>query len=339
MQVMAGATHGGAEGFFERLVIALGATDVDQTVVIRGNPGRISRLRSAGIEVTDLPFGGWFDFSTKPALKRLIHDVRPDIVLTWMNRATAAVPAGSHVHCARLGGYYDLKYYRRCRHLIGNTPDIVDYLVRNGWPGERAHYLPNFVEEETAKPLDRAVFETPKDVPLALALGRLHANKAFDTLLNALALVPDVYLWIAGEGPEEAALKARAQQPDIAGRVRFLGWRDDVPELLAAADMLVCSSRHEPLGNVVLEGWAQGVPVVATASQGPGKTIAHGDTGLLAPVDDANALGAEMARLAADTALRERLAEAGLAALRRSFGKEAVVGKYLAFFDRVRERR
>jgi hypothetical protein len=47
-------------------------------------------------------------------------------------------------HVARLGGYYDLRYYRRCDHLIANTRDIVDYIVRSGWAAERVHYLPNF---------------------------------------------------------------------------------------------------------------------------------------------------------------------------------------------------
>jgi len=336
---MAGARHGGAEGFFERLTSALAGTGAEQTAVIREDRERASRLRAASVDPVELPFGGFFDFRTKPALRRLIADRHPDVVLSWMNRATKLTPRGSFVHCARLGGYYDLKYYRNCHHLIGNTQDIVDYLVKQGWPRERAHYLPNFVEERMADPVDRAAFDTPADAPLAVALGRLHTNKAFDTLLEAVALAPGVHLWIAGEGPEEAALKARAAQPDLAGRVRFLGWRDDVPALLAAADMLVCSSRHEPLGNVVLEGWAQGVPVIATASQGPGATIVDGMSGVLTPVDDAEALGAAIDALAGNAARREVLAEGGREALRRSFGREAVVKQYLDFFERIAETR
>ena len=65
----------------------------------------------------------------------------------------------------------------------------------------------------------------------------------------------------------------------IADRVSFLGWREDVPELLANADFLVCPSLHEPLGNVVIEAWSAGLPVVATASDGPAGLIETGSAG------------------------------------------------------------
>ena len=98
----------------------------------------------------------------------------------------------------------------------------------------------------------------------------------------------------------------------IAERVRFLGWRDDVPALLAAADILVCPSRHEPLGNVVIEAWAAGVPVVATASDGPAGLIDDGESGLLVPLPGrpgggAAGLAAAIERLCRDPALRARL--------------------------------
>src|SRR5262249_27760205 len=162
---------------------------------------------------------------------------------------------GDFVHVARLGGYYNLKYYRDCDHLIGNTRDIVAYLVDHGWPSERAHYLPNLVAAERAPPVPRASLDTPLGVPLALALGRLHPNKGLDTLLTALAMVPDLHFWLAGEGALRAALEGQARSLGLAARVRFLGWRDDPAALLAAADLLVSSSRREPLGNVVIEAW------------------------------------------------------------------------------------
>lgn len=334
---MAGADHGGAEAFFERLVAALHRAGQEQTVLIRANPRRAERLRAQGLEVTELPFGGALDFRTKPGFRRLIGDFRPQIVLTWMNRASGFCPAseGRFVHVGRLGGYYDLKYYRRCDHLIGNTEDIVSYLVAQGWPAERAHYLPNFVAAETAAPLPRAQVETPEGVPLIVALGRLHPNKAFDVLLDALAKVPDATLWLAGEGPLRRDLEARAEGLGIAGRVRFLGWRDDAAALYAAADVFVCPSRHEPLGNVVIEAWAQGVPVVAAASQGPAKLIDDGENGLLAPVDDADALATAIRRLLADKALSARIGAAGRAAFLSRFTEAAVVERYRAFFDRV----
>jgi glycosyltransferase involved in cell wall biosynthesis len=252
-----------------------------------------------------------------------------------MSRATQLCPRGDFVHVARLGGYYDLKYYRRCDHLIGNTRDIVTYLVRAGWPEDRAHYLPNFVPEMTAPAIDRASLKTPGAAPLALALGRLHENKGFDVLLEAVARAPGLFLWLAGEGPLRAALEAQAARLEIASRVRFLGWREDAGALLAAADMLVCPSRHEPLGNVVIEAWAAGRPVVAAASAGPAALIRDGETGLLVPLEDADALAQAMTRLAQDGTLRSQLAAAGRAAHAAEYSEATVVAQYRRFFERV----
>lgn len=335
MQMMAGAKYGGAEAFFTRLTIALHRAGLDQRVVIREDEDRARLLRAGGIEPTQLPFGGAFDFSTRWAIRRAIKEYAPDIVLTWMNRATAMTPRGKFVHVGRLGGYYNIKYYRKCQHLIANTQDIVDYLRGNGWPDDKVHHLPNFVSSDRVAPVDRRKMYTPDTAPLVLALGRLHENKAFDTLLEAIARVPNVYLWLAGEGPLRQQLENRAEVLGIKPRVRFLGWREDVEALYAAADIFVCPSRHEPLGNVVIEAWAQDIPVIAADSLGPGMLIRHGETGILVPVDDAAALGRSIKHLAENPSLRDRLAEGGRAEYEANHTEQAVVDQYLQFFSQI----
>jgi glycosyltransferase involved in cell wall biosynthesis len=239
------------------------------------------------------------------------------------------------VHVARLGGYYDLKYYRRCDHLIGNTTDIVAYLARQGWPKERAHYLPNFVSAAKALPVPRASLTTPEEAPLVLALGRLHPNKGFDTLLAALVEVPGAYLWLAGEGELRDTLARQARLLGLEQRLRFLGWRDDTAALLAAADLLVSPSRCEPLGNVVIEAWAAGVPVVATASEGPQALIDDDQTGRLVPIDDAHALAVAMRGVLENGALASRLAAAGRAAYEAEYSEARVVTLYRDLLEQV----
>lgn len=334
LQAMGGARHGGAEGFFLRLAAALQRAGQDQLVLLR-HPEHGATLRASGIAVRELPFGGVFDRATASGFRRAIAEYRPDIVLTWMSRASRLCPDGDFVHVARLGGYYDLKSYRGCDHLIGNTRDLVASFIAQGWPAERAHYLPNFADTVPASPVARDTLATPQGVPLALALGRLHENKGFDILLAALARVPDLHLWLAGEGPLRGALESQAASLGIAGRVRFLGWRDDVAGLLAAADFLVSSSRHEPLGNVVIEAWAAGRAVVAAATAGPRELIGDSESGLLVPVEDAAALAAAMARLAADPALCARLAAGGREIYAAQFTESAVVRRYQDFFAAV----
>lgn len=339
LAAMAGAKHGGAEAFFERLTVALHTTGVDIQAVIRGAGGRAERLRDAGVPLARLPFGGWFDFATKPGLTKLLRAFRPAIVLSFMSRAAMAVPPADalapFIHVGRLGGYYDLKYYERCDHLIANTEDIARHIRDGGWPAERVHYVPNFVDSRNTAPEPRERHRTPADAPLLVALGRLHTNKGFDTLFKALVDLPDAYLWLAGAGPEDKALRALATELDVIDRIRFLGWRDDPAPLFAAADVIVVPSRHEPLGNVVIEAWARAKPVVATASEGPRHLIASGENGFLVPVDEPKALAYALRHVIDETSLNHTLAEGGYRTYLARFTEAAVVGQYLDLFARL----
>jgi glycosyltransferase involved in cell wall biosynthesis len=336
LQAIAGSPHGGAETFFVRLAGALQQAGEVQRVLIRRDADRAARLRAAGVAVGELRFGGPFDIATRYRFRRAVAAWRPNLVLTWMSRATEACPKGDFVHVARLGGYYDLKYYRRCDHLIANTRAIVAHAVAAGWPRERIDYLPNFVPDYGgARPAVHAAAG-----PLALAAGRLHPNKGFALLLEALAMTRDVRLNIAGDGPLRAELEARAHNLGLAKRVRFLGWHADVAALLAQADVFICPSLHEPLGNVVIEAWSAGVPVIATASDGPAALIDNQVNGLLVPLPiqpggGAAALAAAIEHLCHDPKKRRQLGQAGRCAYEAEFTEAAVVDRYRGFFDRL----
>jgi len=338
MNVMAGAAQGGAEAFFTRLAVALADTPLDTAVLIRPDRARQAAFKAKGIPTYLAPFGGFFDWQTPILARRALHAFRPDIVVTWMNRASAKLPPSPAVHVARLGGYYDLKHYRHADHLVGNTRGIVTYLKAAGVPEDRCHYLPNFVDSTAQPPVSRAELGTPGKAPVILALGRLHHNKAFDILIRALARLPEAILWLAGEGPERQALERLAAQLGVAARIRWLGWRTDVPALCAAANVLACPSRIEPLGNVVLEAWAHGLPVVAAKAAGPMELIQDGDTGLLVGVDNADALAEALYRVLASPDLRRGLSEAAREAHRAEFSESAVVGRWLTFFEQVKRR-
>jgi len=154
-------------------------------------------------------------------------------------------------------------------------------------------------------------------------------------LLEAVAALEGVHCWLAGEGPECGALEAQSARLGLGERLHFLGWRDDVGALLAAADLLVCPSRIEPLGNVVIEAWAREVPVVAAASAGPKGLIKDGENGLLVPLEDAQALAAAVRRVLAEPELARRLVAGGRDAHEEGFTKKAVVARYMEFFEKV----
>lgn len=336
VQAMAGAPRGGAEAFYTRLVCALaGYAELDQWALTRPHAGRQAQFAAAGARFEAVRFGGRIDLPGRWHYRRLLRRIAPDVVLTYMNRATLATPRGDYRLIARLGHYYDLKYYRHCDFWVGNTRDICDHLVRGGMPSERVFHIANFIDESDAPPLPRDSFATPADRPILLALGRLHVNKAFDTLLRALPDIADATLWLAGSGPEEQPLRRLAQEYCIEDRVRFLGWRSDVGALMRTADLFVCPSRHEGLGNIVLEAWFHGCPIVSTLSQGPRELIDDGESGLLTPIDDVGALAAATNRLLGDPDLAGAMAANGSRRYREGYSRDVTCRQYLDLFQAV----
>jgi glycosyltransferase involved in cell wall biosynthesis len=337
LQIMAGAEFGGAEIFFSRLVVALRKTTLQQHIIMRDHEERKTLFENHKIPHTLAPFGGWVDFKTKPLIKKTIQTFQPDIVMTWMSRASQICPRGAYIHAARLGGYYDLKYYRNADYLIGNTSDIVSYFKRCGWPGEFTSYLPNFVPVASQEPaLSRKEFSTPEGVPLLLSLGRFHDDKAFDILIPALSRIPQAYLWLGGEGEEEGPLKNLARKEGVLDRIRFLGWRRETSPLFKACDIYICPSRIEPLGNVVLEAWAHQKPVVAAASLGPQGLIQEGYNGLLADINDIEGLAQQIQRVIEDKNVRQTLAENGYKTFTENFSEDSVVRQYIQFLEAIK---
>jgi glycosyltransferase involved in cell wall biosynthesis len=334
LHLLGTAGDGGAETYFVDLLGALHRAGVAEAAAIRRHAGRQAALKAAGIPAKVLPFGGPVDILTRTAAAGYGKLQGAKLMLAWMNRAARHTPKGPWARIGRLGGYYNLKYYKGFDELVANTEDIAEWIVSQGWPAGRVRCIPNFAAAPPdGTPLDRASLETPAGAPLLLAMGRLHESKAHDVSLRALAQLPDAYLWIAGVGPLEAKLKAMAQALGVQHRVRFLGWRTDPSALYRAADVCVFPSRYEPLGNVVIQAWAHGLPVVAAASQGPRALIEDGRDGLLAPIDDADALAAGVRRLLAEPRLAADFKARGLGRVAAEFSEAAVVGQWKALFS------
>jgi glycosyltransferase involved in cell wall biosynthesis len=333
---MAGAPHGGAEGFFERLALAQHRSGLDVLAVIRRDAARGARLAQAGLAPVELGFGGPLDLLTGRRLRAALQAFRPQVVVAWMNRAArfcrAASRGGSWTLVGRLGGQYDLRYYRGCDILVANTRGLGDWIATQGWPRQRLKHLPNFAEDLAgAAP---AALPLPPGGRVLLAMGRLHPNKDFPTLLRAMARLPgDVQLALAGDGPERAALEALARELGLAGRVAFLGWRADVGALLASCFALVVPSRVEPLGNVVLEGFSARRPVVATAADGPRELIEDRRTGLLVPVGDDAALAVALDGLLADPARAAAIGAAGRAEFEARHAEAPVLAAWSLFLE------
>lgn len=336
-QVLAGAEQGGAENFFVRLVAGLNESpELQEKAFIRDHQHRVEKLQQQGVETQGFSFGGRLDILGYRKYHKALKQFDPDIVMTWMGRASSMTPASKkYILINRLGHYYKLKYYSHADYWVGISRGICQHMIDGGFPKDKVFYIPNFADETPVEPLPRNSFNTPEDQPLLLAAGRLHVNKGFDVLLQAMTEIPNAMLWLAGAGPEEAALKALCHNLGLDERVRFLGWRTDVTTLMRTADVFVCPSRHEGLGSIVMESWAHGCPIVATDSQGPGEVIENGVSGLITPIDKAPALAAAVNSVLNNNDLRSELIANAKAVYEKSFCKQHIVNEYVSLYEKL----
>ena len=346
LQVLAGAKHGGAETAFVDMCIAMKEAGQNVEVVTRPNAVRVPKLRQAGLKVHTLPFGGKMDVYTPMALRRIVKNFQPEIVQTWMSRASQKVTRWApdtgippYLVVSRLGGYYKIKNFKNTDYFATITPDIKRYLLEEcGIEDKRVRHINNFAETETVvEGINRADYGVPEGATLCLGLGRLHSSKAFDTLIKSVAALPDVYLWIAGEGPDRGDLEFLIQKLDVSDRVTLLGWRDDRAALFGASDICVFSSRYEPFGTVFVQAWAQKTPLITTDADGPKQFVKHEKDGLVVPIDDVDALSTAIERLKSDKTLCNKMTESGYQRYLQEFTKEKTVQEYLTYFQEARK--
>jgi glycosyltransferase involved in cell wall biosynthesis len=337
MQILLSQSEAGAETYFEKVATAFARDpSITQRLVIEEQPSRESRLQRADVDYGTLPmdsFGKVFLYNLR--LKREAKKFKPDLILTWVNRASRKCPPTNAVVVGRLGGYYDVANYAKCDHLIVNAPDLVRHVVSNGWSEEKVSMISNFGELPEELDVAEKLPPVPAGHRVLLTLGRLHEKKAQDTLIKALPLIRNATLLIAGTGELQAKLEGLASDLGVADRVHFLGLRKDVRQLFDLADVCVFPSRFEPLGNVVLEAWATGTPVVAAASTGPAWLIDHGSTGLLFEIDDSEQCATEVNRVLASPELAANLAESGRDEFGQRFSMDVITSQYKALFKKL----
>lgn len=346
LQVMAGNDHGGAETAFVDMCIALREAGMDIEVVTRANAVRVPALEKAGLKVHTLPFGGPIDVFTNWKLGRIIKNFSPLIVQTWMSRGAQKTPNWKstktpqrYLVVPRLGGYYKVKHFKSGDYFNTITPDIKRHLVNSGIAADRIRAINNFAEtEEVVVPVTKTGLNTPEDAIVLLSLGRLHTSKAYDILLKALAGLPGVHAWIAGEGPERGNLEKLAKELNVEDRAHFLGWRTDRSALLRAADICVFASRVEPFGTVFAQAWAEKTPVIVSDADGPKQFCNDGEDSLMVPKNDVAALKNAIACMVADKGLREKLIANGYHRYINEFTKEKSVAAYLDFFIEILKR-
>jgi len=221
---------------------------------------------------------------------------------------------------------------RLCFAIVAVSEATRGSLLRQGYPAGRLLTIPNGVE-----PVERADPVRLVEAPAILEVARLAEVKGQSTLLEALATV-DAGAVLVGEDLEQggayrSALERLAQTLGIRERVVFAGRRDDVPGLMAGCEVVCLPSRAEGLPLVLLEAMAQGKPVVASAVGGVPELVVDGETGLLVPPGDVEALAQALRRVLGDPELARRLGEAGRRRVRERFSAAAAADRVLSLYE------
>lgn len=345
LHVIGGKGSGGAERFAVRLINAL-ARHGESVAAVTVAGGEIARAIDPAIKQYHAPMLGVWDLYSRWKIHRVIADSQPDVVQTYMGRATRIVhlPRGQQpVHLARLGGFYNLKGYRHAHAWVGNTHGIHDYLTANALPADRVHTIGNFVD--TPARIDAARLDTLRTqlgvqgCRILLGLGRLHPNKGWHDLLRAFARLPEkikdapLHLLMVGEGPLRKELETLSAQLGIAQRVHWAGWQTDPAPYYQLADVFVCASVHEPLGNVILEAWANRVLLVSTRAQGPLELMQDGINGLLSPLSDPAALKQTLhTAFTLNAKQRADMIEAGHLEITGRYSEAAILSAYTQLY-------
>jgi glycosyltransferase involved in cell wall biosynthesis len=168
-------------------------------------------------------------------------------------------------------------------------------------------------------------------------VGRLAPEKTYELLIAAAAplLGAETRLVIVGDGAEAARLKAAVNSAGVAAFAHLTGKRDDVARLLCAFDVFALSSKMEGLPLVILEAMATELPVVSTAVGGIPGAVADGQTGLLSPAGDVQALRERLKALADDHPRARRLGQQGREIALRRYSSERMVNDYLSLYRRL----
>jgi len=169
--------------------------------------------------------------------------------------------------------------------VVGVSHALIDRMIKLGAFPDRCHYIPNGVDLNAFRPVNRS-----SNVPQRrlLAVGNLKPEKGFSFLLEAIQILkseyPDLRLSIVGSGPEESRLRAKCSQLGIQKQIMFLGTipHSEMPEYYRKADVFCLSSLREGCPNVIMEALATGIPVAATPVGGVPQLVRDGVNGFLA---------------------------------------------------------
>ena len=202
------------------------------------------------------------------------------------------------------------------------------------WPARKVQVIHNCISTQAPDQVcDRPIKQT--DRPVVLTVARLDEQKGHRYLLEAAVQVPEAQFVLAGDGPLRASLELQARSLGLQERVKFLGYRSDIANLLESCDVFVLPSIYEGLPLSILEAMSARKPVIATQIGGTDEAVIANETGLLIPPADPHALAAAIRKILSDRSLAQRLASAGRVRVEQEFSAARMVQQMIELYDEL----
>lgn len=236
------------------------------------------------------------------------------------------------------------KYIRNIDAVIAISEEVKRVLLEGGVPASLVEVVPSGIDftpfrEVREKDFLRREFGFEPDDYLVGIVAQLEDHKGHRYLIEAAgflkARAPHIKIIVVGEGSLRMELDRRARQLEVADMVYFLGFREDVPRILASLDLFVLSSHMEGLGSSLLDAMASRLPIVATQAGGIPEIVIHRKTGLLVPPRDQDALAQAILKLYLDRPLAARLAHGGYESVHKNYSAEAMAHKIIRVYERL----
>ncbi len=334
LNILGGSKQGGAEKFFERLSFAIEKKkNINLQLIIRKNQERFSFLKKKIKSIHQINNFYFYNPFCHKEITDVIDNFKPNIVLSWMNRASKILPKSKGwINIGRIGGYYKIKNYVNCDFIITNTNDLRDFVIESGWDPTKVECIPNFVNRN-----NQTIKKKSNSLKIILCLARFHRNKGIDVLLKAMTYLNDYILWIVGEGSERKFYDLILEKHNLQEKVFFYEWTNNISEFMNSADLLVCPSRHEPFGNVVIDGWAHKIPVIVSNTGGPGILIKNNVNGLKFKNEDFFDLIEKVKFLESKKSLLKKIVRNGYNEYESNFSEDLIINKYINFFEKIKK--
>lgn len=325
-------------------------------VVCRPEAQLLRKAEEAGIPVHPMPIRSSFDPVAVSGMVRFFRREKVDVVNThsgidsWVGSVAAKI-AGvplllrtRHISVPVRRGWYNL-IYRWPDGYVTTGEMIREHLIAVGIPADRVVSIPTGVDVGRFSPdvpgdAVRAGFGVGRGEPLISVIGVLRSWKRHDVFLETVRLLraqgSPVRALVVGEGPQRERIAGEIAGKDLAGAVRMTGYRRDIPEIVAASDVVVLpSDRFEGVPQVILQALAMARAVVASPIGGIPEVVHHETTGLLCPAGDPPAFADAIARLLAAPELRRRLGAAGRDLVLSRYSSTAMCERTEEFYRRL----